>query len=153
MTTHQHSAESCATCRKLWEHGREIGQAETRPVTPGVNGGIMGAMPQSSPARALADKVAALAPNSLVVDIPKRGVEWAPRVDVRLEQAERRAELEAELGALERPPGVHVVVQGVCRIMLGGRSGLRGSGERVTGLVVHVVADGEPIHTVLMPLE
>lgn len=111
-----------------------------------------------SPALRAALHLAAFVPNGHVVEHPLRAVSWRNRDQVFPDTAEREAALVESVRSFasrvrEADPGVHVVVEGLCRVMLGGRSGGRGEGERFTGLVVHVVADGEPARSVLLPLE
>lgn len=56
--------------------------------------------------------------------------------------------------AIERPEGALIAFQGICRVIVGSDDvGLRGNGERLTALVVHVIADGEPARSVVLPLE
>jgi hypothetical protein len=132
----------------------------------------------TTPAEDYAAAIAACAAHSRVIEIPTRAATWrvppgespsagdiierserdATRIDWKLrkpsEQGDARAEeMRARIGAVPCPHGVFVAVQGVCRIMLGGQTGQRGTGERFTGLVVHVIADGEPSRAVLLSTE
>ncbi len=111
-----------------------------------------------SPAAELAEEIAKLAPRSSVLELPNRQVEWALRELPRGDALVAHARVLDAIGGMHNSlcdgaPRIHVAVQGICRVMLGGSSGMRGGGERFTAIVVHVTADGEPVRTVILPVE
>jgi hypothetical protein len=103
-------------------------------------------------AAAFADQLASLARGGVVVALPTRDASWVPRDRPREASLTALAELERRARAAVPPPGVHLVLEGLCRVMLGADKAGRG-GERMTCGVFHVVADGEPVRTIILPVE
>lgn len=95
--------------------------------------------------------LAALVPDSAFFAHPDRNVTWkAFASSPKAEVATAFKNLLSQIARLDAPDGVFDAVEGVFRVTfrIGG-----GAKFWITAAVVHVIADGEPLRTVIIPLE
>lgn len=110
--------------------------------------------PGETMVRAILDSFA----DAIAITMPDRDVEWRPRKEPRADDADRLERVHARTVAVQREfeksyeeQGLRVVTEGIRRVQI--REGSSRDRDKFTAVVLHVVAEGEPVRTVFVPLE
>jgi hypothetical protein len=120
---------------------------QQQPENARANIGPMSDPP--SPAERVANLLRDIVPFGVTFKHPDADVTWSLRPNPRPGSLARFDELQQFVRATAPVRGVAIAIEGLCRVRIGNER----TGEKFTAAVVHVIADGEPVRTVLLPIE